>query len=137
MRTQWCKLGCLFLVSSFLCICNSLKSCFSDQTTVRSCGNDGESCQSPLVCQVGDLSHFSLALFTSSNVLCLLNLWHRMPLLKMLCYCGPRLSIDYVVQVDSQPVSKGSGQHLQVRSSVVCAFEHGASAVAIISSTMA
>lgn len=73
----------------------------------------------------------SLAVFTSWNGLYLLYLWHRMLLLKMLRYCGLRSSADYVVQVDSQPLSEGSGWHLSLRSSVVCAFEHGTIAVLI------
>lgn len=84
----------------------------------------------PPTCEVAGfhLLHFSPNVYFL-YVLYLLDLWHRLLLLKMLRYCGPRSSVDYVVQVDSQPLYKASGWHLPLRSYVVCAFEHGAIAV--------
>lgn len=84
----------------------------------------------PPTCEVAGfhLLHSSLNVYFL-YVLYSLDLWHRLLLLKMLRYCGLRSSIDYVVQVGSQPLSKVSGRHLPLRSSVVCAFEHGAIAV--------
>lgn len=84
----------------------------------------------PPTCEVAGfhLLHSSLNVYFL-YVLYSLDLWHRLLLLKMLRYCGLRSSIDYVVQVGSQPLSKVSGRHLPLRSSVACAFEHGAIAV--------